>query len=150
MMVALLAPQASFAQAKLKLIMLTADWCANCRVLEPAIARALETFSADDVDYVEIDLTRMNASDDARRGISAASRVRLSMHRADWIWEKHAERTGLSFLIAADTGEPLACLTSAVPAETIAEQLQLAGRLIESTEPGRRSTGGTDCPSLIG
>ena len=149
-MLGLLAAPASLAQAKLKLVTLTADWCVNCQILEPALARALETASPEDVEYVEINLTRLNAGEDARHGIGAATRVRLSMHKAGWIWDEHAERTGLSFLIAGDTGEPLACLTSAVPAETIAAQLDLARRLVDSAEPGSRSTGGTDCPSLIG
>ena len=149
-MIALLAPQASFAEAKLKLITLTADWCAKCHVLEPALSRALQAVPSGTVDYIEIDLTHMRDGPEARQGVSAASATRLSIHKAGWIWEAYGGRTGFAFLIDARSGEPLACLTSAIPAETMASQLKLASRMADAIESTARGRSIPDCPSLIG
>jgi len=150
LIIGLLAPQASFAEAKLKLITLTADWCAKCHVLEPALSRALQAVPSGSVDYIEIDLTHLRDGPEARRGIGAASAARLAVHKAGWIWDTYGERTGFAFLIDARSGEPLACLTSAIPAETMASQLKLASRMAGTrkiTGPGSNSP---DCPTLIG
>ena len=149
-MTALIMPQTSLAQARLKLVTLTADWCARCQVLESALARALETMPPGSVETVEIDLTHIRRGKDARDGISAASQARLAIHKAGWIWEAHGLRTGLAFIIDARTGAPLACLTSAVPSGSMASQLTLAARLASADNPVSSSKWGTDCPHLIG
>jgi thiol-disulfide isomerase/thioredoxin len=143
-------PQAGLAEGRLKLVTLTADWCAKCRVLEPALSAALETVPPDTVDLIEIDLTHMRKGPDARAGIGAATRARLSMHRAGWIWEQHEARTGLAFVLDARSGAPLACFTSAVPSEKMAAQLKLASRIADAPVTDRQIAGGTDCPKLIG
>ena len=150
LIIGLLAPQASFAEAKLKLITLTADWCAKCHLLEPALSRALQAVPSGTVDYIEIDLTHMRDGPEARQGVSAASAAHLAIHKAGWIWEAYGERTGFAFLIDARSGEPFACLTSAIPAETMASQLKLASRMVEDTESIPYSKSGPDCPALIG
>ncbi|MEQ8557233.1 MAG: thioredoxin domain-containing protein [Henriciella sp.] len=148
-MIGLLVPQASFAQAPLKLIALTADWCAKCHVLEPALARALEETPDGTVDYVEIDFTHIRDGQQARQGIEGASKARLTLHKAGWLWERHGATTGLAWLIATDSGEPLACFTSAVSASAMAEEIRHSARLVESTSPGTRAITRPDCPGLI-
>ena len=135
----------------LTLIILRADWCAKCQVLEPALDRALEGAAGSMVERIRIDLTHSRKSDEAMKGITAASKARLSVHRAGWIWEHHAMRTGLAWLVSARSGEPLACFTSSVPAEQITAQIRLAERIAAADGPvAENAAGKTDCPALIG
>lgn len=138
------------ADPALKLIVLSADWCGKCRVLEPALDRALEGRTGESVERITIDLTHSRKSDEARKGIAAASKARLSMHHAGWVWDHHAMRTGLAWLVTARSGEPLACFTSAIPADQISAQIRLASRIADADTPVPDAVDKTDCPVLIG
>ncbi|WP_300380123.1 thioredoxin family protein [Henriciella sp.] len=150
LVLALATPQAALGEAPLKVIALTADWCARCHVLEPALARALEETPSGTVRYIDIDLTAMTASDEARRGLSAATEARLRLHKATWIWEKHKARTGLAFVIDADTGTALDCLTSDLSAREMAGRLKLAAATSRGMAKAGQVPAHADCAGRAG
>lgn len=137
---------ASAAQAPVKVVNLTADWCVSCRVFEPKLSRALESVTDEDVELVTIDLTHLRSGSESRQATIDASKALLSFHKADYIWDWYGGYTGMAILIASDTGEPISCVDKRHSVEMIENRLDLADVLARRAAPGRRRPDGADCP----
>jgi thiol-disulfide isomerase/thioredoxin len=136
----------SAAQAPVKVVNLTADWCVSCRVFEPKLSRALESVTGEDVELVTIDLTHLRSGSDSRKATIDASKALLGFHKADYIWDWYGGYTGMAILIASDTGEPISCVDKRHSVEMIENRLALADVLARRAAPGRRRPDGADCP----
>ena len=146
MIVGLLAPMASFAEAPVKIVNFTADWCASCRDFEPKFARALEDYSYADVELVTVDLTNLRAGPASKQATIEASKALLRFHDAEYLWDWYGGFTGMAVMIASDTGEPISCVDRAYSAKQISDRIKLAGVLARHAAPGRRRPDGADCP----
>ncbi|MEM5518493.1 thioredoxin domain-containing protein [Henriciella sp. AS95] len=149
MMIGLLAPQASFAQAPVKIVNFTADWCASCHVFEPKFARALENYTVDDVELITVDLTHLRSGEDSKAATIRASKALLGFHKAAYLWDWYGGYTGLAVMIAADTGEPISCVDKSYSTKQISDRIKLAGILATKAAPGRRRPDGADCPAPL-
>lgn len=134
------------AEAPVKLVNFTADWCTSCRVLEPKLSRALESVTIADVELVTIDLTHLRSGSDSRQATIDASEALLRFHKAEYLWEWYGGYTGMAVMIASDTGEPISCVDKRHSIEMIENRLALADVLARSAAPGRRRPDGADCP----
>lgn len=146
-MIGLLVPQASFAEAPVKIVNLTADWCASCHEFEPKLARALENYTTEDIELINIDLTHLRAGPDSKQATIDASKALLRFHKASYLWDWYGGHTGMAIMIASDTGEPIACVDRAYSAKQISDRIKLAGILARKAAPGRRQPDGADCPA---
>lgn len=138
------------AEPVLKVINFTADWCPNCRILNPRLDEAIEAFEDGSIERVDLDVTRM------RRGASPIERadVQTQMlkladtHQAAYLWDWYGGITGIAVAIAADNGEPITCFMRPMKADEIEDRLNLARILAENGKPGTRKPNGPDCPVL--
>ncbi len=146
MSVILLAPQAGLAQAPVKIVNFTADWCASCHEFEPKFARALENYTTDEVELVTIDLTHLRAGPDSKQATIRTAKALLGFHKAAYLWDWYGGYTGMAVMIAADTGEPISCVDRDYSPKQISDRIQLASILANNAAPGRRRPGGADCP----
>lgn len=135
----LCAPVAAADQAlSVKLVFFTADWCPNCRVLEPELMRAVGRVTG--VERIDVDITN-------------AGRRRESQARADEggvrrLYDAYVGKTGFAAIAAADTGETIACVTSAYAAPEIEAALRRAVARIRTRPPlARADSHGTGCPA---
>lgn len=146
MIVVLLAPQASFAQAPVKIVNFTADWCTSCHEFEPKFAQALENYTTDEVELVTVDLTHLRAGPDSKQATIAASKAILGFHKASYLWDWYGGYTGMAVMIASDTGEPISCVDRSDSPKQISDRIKLARILAVKAAPGRRRPDGADCP----
>lgn len=124
-------------QTPVKLVFFTADWCANCRVLEPELARAVSRVSG--VERVDFDITT--------RARHTESIARAQQHGLARLHAAYAGRTGFAAIIAADTGETIACVTSAYASGEIEAALRRAITRVRSHALQARSAGvASSCP----
>jgi thiol-disulfide isomerase/thioredoxin len=137
------------AEAPVKLINFTADWCASCRVFEPKLARALESVTLDDVELITIDLTHLRSGKDSKQATIQASKALLRFHKAEYLWDWYGGYTGMGVMIATDTGEPISCVDRRHSIEQIESRLVLADILARRAAPGRRRPDGADCPDPL-
>ena len=138
----------SSAEPAVKIINFTADWCPNCRILNPRLDEAIDAFPPGSVERIDLDVTG------ARRGTPAldvaavhteALRV-AGAHKAAYLWNWYGGVTGIAVAIAADTGEPITCFMRPMSAKDIEKRLNLAKILAERGTPGQRKPEGPDCP----
>ncbi|MEQ9315726.1 MAG: thioredoxin domain-containing protein [Henriciella sp.] len=139
--------QAQTAQAPVKIINLTADWCASCHEFEPKLARALETYTNAEIELINLDLTHLRAGPDSKQATIDASKALLRFHKASYLWDWYGGSTGMAIMIASDTGEPISCVDKAYSVKEISDLIQLAGILARKAGPGRRRPDGADCPA---
>lgn len=148
LLVALAGAAPAAADPVVKVINFTADWCPNCRVVDPRIAEALTRFPDGEIDYVELDLTGARGGDQERKLAVFADAIRLAeRHQAGYLWDWYGGVTGLSAIIAADNGEPISCINRALSVDQIEFRLKEASILARKAPPGARKPDGPDCPA---
>ncbi len=137
------------AEPVLKIINFTADWCPNCHILNPRLAEAVSEFPASEIEIIDLDLTRMSAEygEQARATALADAASLADTHHASALWQKYGPTTGLAAIIAADTGEVIACAMRPMRADDIADQLKLAKILAKYARPGNRTPDHINCPT---
>lgn len=148
--VALLAGLAQAAEAEpvIKLINFTADWCPNCRIIDPRIAEALERFPEGEIEYVELDMTETRRTSPAVRDQTIADAIMLAgEHKAAYLWDWYGGLTGISVIISADNGEPISCIMRPLDVEDIEYRLTEARILSQRKPAGQRKPNGPDCPA---
>ncbi|MCI4644331.1 MAG: thioredoxin family protein [Hyphomonadaceae bacterium] len=146
-LIAVLAPAAS-AEPVIKLINFTADWCPNCRIIDPRIAEALERFPAGEIEYVELDMTAARRASPAVRDQVLADAIMLAgEHKAAYLWDWYGGLTGISVIISADTGEPISCVMRPMEVSDIEFRLLEAKILSLRLPAGERKPDGPDCPA---
>jgi thiol-disulfide isomerase/thioredoxin len=130
-------PQAAHAQPPaVKIVFFTAGWCPNCQVLGPEITTAVGRVSG--VEQVDIDATSTDRLRD--------SRVRAAAQGVTRLYDAYAGRTGFAAIVAADTGEPMVCITSAYAAPEIEAALRRAVARVRARAP-LAEPGGSGCPA---
>ena len=138
------------AEPVLKVINFTADWCPNCRILNPRLDEAISAFEDGSIERVDLDVTRM------RRSATPIERAEVQMqmlqladtHQAAYLWDWYGGVTGIAVAVAADNGEPITCFMRPMKADEIEDRLKLAKILAENGRPGARKPEGPNCPAL--
>tara|TARA_R110000803_G_scaffold110179_1_gene178577 strand:- start:293 stop:799 length:507 start_codon:yes stop_codon:yes gene_type:complete len=135
------------AEPTVKIVNFSANWCPLCRVLDPRLADAVDQFSDRGVTLVELDMTRLTRSDDdAQKALVAQLQALTEEHGAAYLWDWYGGHAGIAVIIAADNGEPLSCIMTALSTEQIEDRLQESLVLATKVKPGHRRPNGTDCP----
>lgn len=137
------------AEPVIKVISFSAEWCASCRVLNPAIENAISTFGAGEIGKVDLDYTNAHgrANEAARTAAIAAAADRAISHKAGYLIELFGSRTGLAILVASDTGEMLDCLDASLSEQAIGGRLQEALILTRTRQAGLRKPEDAPCPT---
>lgn len=144
------APLTAIAEPVVKVINFTADWCPNCRILNPRLDEAIDTFDTGLIERVDLDVTRVrrNTSIIERGQIEAELLEKADAHQVAYLWEWYGGITGIAVAVSADNGEALTCFMRPMTAKAIEKQLNLAKILAENGKPGRRQPDGVNCPVL--
>lgn len=82
--------------AQLDLVLMRADWCAQCRVLGAKVDRVLPAFEGEPVKLIVADLTDIH---------NPAGKAVLEQEGLGALFESNRGRTGVLYLIDAETGE---------------------------------------------
>ncbi len=129
-------PATAMDAPKVYAVSFTADWCPNCRVLDPVLDQA---FADPDpaIERVVFDMTN-----DAER--------EKSFLRADGtilgnVYGDYLGVTGLAIFVAADSGETLSCATRLQTLSEIKTLVQ-ASLVAAQDQPGARKVDLTNCP----
>ena len=146
----LLAPVTAIAEPLVKVINFTADWCPNCRMLNPRLDEAIEAFDDGTIERVDLDVTRVrrNTSIIERGQIEAELLEKAGAHQVAYLWDWYGGITGIAVAVSADNGEARTCFMRPMTAKAIEKQLNLAKILAENGKPGRRQPDGVNCPVL--
>lgn len=147
----LCAPQARADQAGepiLKIVNFTADWCPNCQILNPRMDEAVARFAPGEIEIVDLDLTAATRrADEETRQRATIDAIRAAdRHQAGYLWDWYGGITGLAAIVAADTGEPIACMNRALSVDQIETRLEHARILALKAPAGARKPEGPDCP----
>lgn len=144
---------APFAQADeardpvVKVINFTADWCPNCRIVDPRIDEAIARFPQGEIELVRLDLTDTRRTDMETTNRTIVDAIRLAdSHQAGYLWDWYGGNTGISVIISADNGEPISCVMAMMDVDDIEYRLTEARILTLRAPAGRRKPQGPDCP----
>ncbi len=140
------------AEPILKIINFTADWCPNCRILNPRMDEALSIFPDGEIEMIDLDMSN------AGRGSSEMARINASadaMRLADdnqvgYLWDWYGGATGIAVVVSADNGEPITCFTRALSVKEMRNRLKLAKILAMRAPQGQRMPNGPNCPAPMG
>lgn len=106
--------EATYAPAtpELYVVMYRADWCPPCKVVEPAIDRALSTLRDPGIEYVEIDISNPGLSE---IGAHAAFDREIVPQYNSWLG-----LTGFAAIIDATNKQTLGCVNMLYDADSMA------------------------------
>ncbi|MGV6802081.1 MAG: thioredoxin domain-containing protein [bacterium] len=136
------APQAKAADVELYLVTFTAEWCPNCKILDPRLAAALDQFTDGSVEEVTLDMTDGPARLDSFEKIDGTILA--------GVYGDHLGLTGISILTAADSGEKIGCLTRDFTTKEIIDLIHQAQQIVNE-QPALSRTGDLgDCPRANG
>ncbi|MEO0467260.1 MAG: thioredoxin family protein [Pseudomonadota bacterium] len=142
-----LADEPVAAEPVVKIINFTADWCPNCRMVDPRIDEALANLDSEEFQLVEVDMTATKRTTMDVRNAAIVDAIRLvDSHQAGYVWDWYGGLTGLSTIIAADNGEPISCIAAMLSVEDIEFRLKEARILALRAPAGLRKPQGPDCP----
>lgn len=135
-------------QPEVKIVNFTADWCPNCRILDPRIDEAISRFDGNDFEQVILDHSEMKgASQTQKKAIGLDLIERALEHDVRYLWDWYGGVTGIAVIVAADTGEPLSCIMRVLSTDDIEDRLKEGFLLATKGPPGARRPNGPDCPS---
>ncbi len=121
-------------------VYLRSDACPNCLVVDPALDAAKARIDDPGVVHFTLDL------DDPPERFAAVRGALLDRGLADF-YNAYLGLTGAVFLIAADSGRPVDCLTRRDSAAAMSAALGGALAYVRDTPPARRiDVIGTACP----
>lgn len=123
---------------ELYVVNFTADWCPNCRILDPALEEALSTLDTPQIDHIVFDLT------DADRTRETFEKINGTI--LGGVYGDHIGVTGLVVMVAADSGETVDCATRIVDASGIRASILNALERVQTTQPGQRGLDSYLCP----
>ena len=116
----------------------TADWCPNCQIMDPRMDAVLPEFGAR-IARVDLDFTATKTGTEMEAAQAFAGAVkRLEDAKAAYLWDYYAGVTGVAVLVAADSGEPLSCITRAVSEATMRDQIAFDLVRVSQLKPGQR------------
>ena len=128
--------------AEVRALYFSSDWCANCVILEPNYNAARERLGDMPIDYLEIDLS-------APQNEFQASLNDVLDKRLAWFYNSYLGITGFVVFIAADTTEPIDCVTRVHNSDAIERVARRAVAAVRDLPPGERAPGGIlMCPPV--
>jgi thiol-disulfide isomerase/thioredoxin len=102
-----------------RVINFTAGWCPLCRVLDPRLQDAVASFESRGIALIELDMTHLTPIDDpAHRALDRSLQTRAMEHGVGHLWDWYGGHAGIAVIVAADNGEPLTCIRSALTRNT--------------------------------
>ena len=119
-------------------VVFTAQWCPNCRIADPAVRRAVGYVNNPALGTVWVDLTSERTWTASNQAVVDAG--------VDRVHNLYVTYTGLTVLTAADSGEPLGCLTRAQSDIAMAEAMRAALERVRTFPAGRRGPLRPTCP----
>lgn len=122
-----------------KAVYFHADWCPNCKLLDPIYQKAKSETKDLPVQFIRLDFTN-NATWDASMQLAMDDDI-VSTYNA------YAPSTGFVILAAADTGERITCLHRLQTAEVMVADLKQAVKQVQTQPPGQRALQNVLCPS---
>lgn len=135
------------AEPSVKVINFTAKWCPVCRMLDPRLHDAVKRFEDRGAILVNLDQTRLTRREDAAQKVLMENLHQLTAsHNVAYLWDWYGGHAGIAVIVAADNGEPLTCITSALTTNQIADLLQESVILATRVSAGARRPKGTNCP----
>ncbi len=137
-------PMTAMAEPVLKIINFTAEWCPNCRILDPRMEEAKANYDADLIEMVDLDMTYARGA--AKMDVFADAIRLADSHQAGYLWDWYGGATGIAVIISADNGEPISCLNRAHSVEQMTARMNEALILSERAPAGARRPQGPDCP----
>ena len=96
-----------------------------------------------------MDMTHLKSGPESREALIAATKARLSIYQAAYLWDWYEGRTGMAVMISSETGEPVACADSRHSTDAISDKIALALILARSTARPGESLSSTDCPAPV-
>lgn len=140
-------PYAAAADPSVKIINFTADWCPNCRILNPRLDEALEQFSAEEAVRVDIDMTGLRGEGEtAKWALVEELKAQTLEHQVRYLWDWYGGFTGIAIIVASDNGEPLSCFNRGLTRTEIAGRIRESVNLARLAPPGGRRPEGPNCP----
>ena len=135
------------AEPTVKVVNFTANWCPLCRILDPRLHDAVERFEDRGAILVNLDQTHLTQRDDvAQKPLLERLQQLTASHDVAYLWDWFGGHAGIAVIVAADNGEPLTCITSALATDQIADLLQESVILATRVSAGARRPKGTNCP----
>jgi len=139
---ALLSSKALLAQSinnpAIKAVYFHADWCSNCRILQPRLAEAKTSSAGLSVQHVTLDFTNSQTWDSA---------IELALeHDIVSTYNAYAGTTGLVVLVASDTGERIDCVNRLYTPDAMVQAFSRAIERTQTTKPGGRDSNSVVCP----
>jgi thiol-disulfide isomerase/thioredoxin len=122
----------------LYLVSFTAEWCPNCKILDPKMEAALEAFDEKEVEHVVLDMTDNEAS--------LASFETVDGTILAGVYGDHLGVTGIGIMTAPDSGEKIGCLTREHSVAEITDLLRQAREIAMTQPPGTRDSDLGSCP----
>ncbi len=117
-----------------------ADWCGNCRQIQPILQQAKKDAQALPIQHLTLDFSNAKTWDAAME--TALENNIVSMYNG------YAGTTGMVVLIAADTGERIGCLNRMFDAAAMVKVFEAAIKRVNTTPPGSRDAGSALCPAM--
>ncbi|MFC7291726.1 thioredoxin family protein [Hirschia litorea] len=135
-LVTLLSPPAQ--AQEVYLVNLTAEWCPNCKILDPRINEAATRFNDGSIERVELDFTNGDTMAQAYEQVNGTFLA--------GVFADYAGLTGLGVLVSADSGEKIDCVNRTMTSDAIEMQIVAAREIVRTTPIGKRETGSIFCP----
>lgn len=96
-------------------VMFRADWCAPCKIVEPALGQALQTLGDPGIEYVNIDISRGNGDLNAHTVFDRG----LVKQYNSWMGV-----TGFAAIIDGDTKRTLGCVNMTYDTQSMAMHIK--------------------------
>ncbi|MEN0020318.1 MAG: thioredoxin family protein [Planctomycetota bacterium] len=109
--------QSAAGDAEVVVVAMHADWCGACQRLGPKIEQAAAGLSGQPVQFVKADLTNRD---------DPAAEATLSEWGLGRLYDDNRGRTGLAYVVDADTGEVLDTITAGQTPEQISADVTRA------------------------
>lgn len=136
-LITVLAPSAD--AQEVYLVNLTAEWCGNCKILDPRLDQVEARFKDGSVERVELDFTNGDTMSTAFQKVNGTFMA--------GVFADYAGLTGLAVLVSADSGEKIDCINRTMTTDAIEMQIVAAREVVRTTPIGRRETGSIMCPA---
>jgi len=107
-------------------VMFRADWCAPCKVVEPALGQALRNLSDPRIEYVYIDISGGNGDYNANAVFDRGLVQQYNM----WLGV-----TGFAAIIDGDTKQTMGCLNMTFKADDMAAHIRTLQGQAQRNQP---------------